>query len=239
MARKLIVVKAEQAKNILLIGWYGLKALFRKLAGQQPPAASDDIVSRMLRSSFAKEVDFSLLRVGVNAGGLLIGAVETTSQAVVQTIQYFLAHESLLASAQRAAQLEDVEVFDKMVWEALRFVPIAPYVFRRTAQDYTLANGCAWQTTIPANSNVLLLTQSAMFDDYAYDQPDDFQPERNYYHHFNFGFASHECLGKYLGMAMIPEMVRQVLRRTDLRASSVMDFKDGPFPEDYRLQWRA
>ncbi len=239
MARKLLAVKAEQAKNILLIGWYGLKALFRKLAGQQPPAASDDIVSRMLRSSFAKEVDFSLLRVGVNAGGLLIGAVETTSQAVAQTIQYFLAHESLLASAQRAAQLEDVEVFDKMAWEALRFVPIAPYVFRRTAQEYTLANGCAWQTTIPANSNVLLLTQSAMFDDYAYDQPDDFQPERNYYHHFNFGFASHECLGKYVGMAMIPEMVRQVLRRTDLRASSVMDFKDGPFPEDYRLQWRV
>ncbi|MDF1693596.1 MAG: cytochrome P450 [Zhongshania sp.] len=237
MARKLVMVKAEQAKNIVLVGWYALKALINKLAGRKPAAASDDIVTRMLRSSFAKEVDFSLLRVGVNAGGLLIGAIETTSQAVAQTLQFFLAREDLLPAVRAAALQDNVELFDKMVWEALRFVPIAPYVFRRTSQSHTLAKASPWQTTIHADSNILLLTQSAMFDDYAYDQADEFQADRNYYHHFNFGFGSHECLGKYVGMAMIPEMLRQILRRPELQAASAMDYKDGPFPEHYRLRW--
>ena len=50
------------------------KALAGRLFGKKPEPAKDDIVSRMLASSFAKEVDFSLVRLGINAGGLLIGA---------------------------------------------------------------------------------------------------------------------------------------------------------------------
>ena len=43
--------------------------------------------------------------------------------------------------------------------------------------------------------------------------------------HFNFGFGSHECLGKYVGMVMIPEMVRQVLLRRNLRSKGTIDYK--------------
>ncbi len=125
-----------------------------------------------------------------------------------------------------------------MVWEALRYVPLIPYMFRQTSEDYTVAKGTNHETMIPKGTNVLALTQSAMFDDYAYDNPDDFNPNRDWYKHFVFGFASHECLGKYIGMEMIPEMVRQVLLRDDIKATSEMDYKDGPFPESYELFWR-
>ena len=111
-------------------------------------------------------------------------------------------------------------------------------MFRQASEDYTIAKGTDHETTIPKGTDVLTLTQSAMFDDYAFENPDEFNPERNWYHHFNFGFASHECLGKYVGMAMIPEMVRQVLLRDDLHATGKMNFKDGPFPEDYPLAWK-
>jgi cytochrome P450 len=77
-----------------------------------------------------------------------------------------------------------------------------------------------------------------MFDTYAFDNPDEFDAHRNWYHHFNYGFASHDCLGKYIGMAMIPEMVRQVLLRTDIQAESPMNYKDSPFPEEYKLSWK-
>lgn len=44
-----------------------------------------------------------------------------------------------------------------------------------------------------------------------YDNPDEF---------IHFGFGSHECLGRYIGMVMIPEMIRQVLLRTNIAASA-------------------
>lgn len=235
MVRKLLTVKIKDrlfamARKVINL----VRIIFKK----KPIEFKDDIVKRMLRSTFAEQVDFSLARIGTNAGGLLIGSVETTSTAVAQVIQFFLERPELLAEAKAASAQEDTDKIDAMVWEALRYVPISPYMFRQLSQDYTIAKGTDRETTIPAGTNVLTLTQSAMFDPYCYQDPDEFKTDRNWYHNFNYGFASHDCLGKYVGMAMIPEMVRQVLLRTDIHATSAMDYKDGPFPEEYQLAWK-
>ena len=233
MARKLAKAKLLNFFSALT---FPLRLLGR-LIGRKEGRSKDDIVLRMLRSKFTKNLDFSLVRIGINAGGLLIGAIETTSQAVAQTIEFFLDRPELLARAKEAAAQDDPSNFDSMVWEALRYVPISPYMFRQVSQDYTMAKGTDRETTIPAGTNVLLITQSAMFDPYAFEAPETFNPNRNWYHHFNFGFASHECLGKYIGMVMIPEMVRQVLRTPNVRSEGAIDYKGGPFPEEYTLAW--
>lgn len=237
-ARKLAMVKIEQAHSMVHKLVDGVQYVFRLLTGRKTKEESkDDIFSRMIRTGFADEIDFSLIRVGVNAGGLLIGAIETTSQAVAQVIYMLLSHPELLDKAKKAANERDTKNFDDIVWEALRFVPISPYIFRQLSQDYTLAKGTDRETLIKAGTNVLALTQSAMFDRYAYDNPDEFNPNRNWYHHFNYGFGSHECLGKYIGMEMIPEMVRQVIRLPEISASSEINYKNGPFPEALNLKW--
>jgi len=141
--------------------------------------------------------------------------------------------EVIIYLAQSDAEAE----FDGIVWEALRFVPIAPYLFRKSASDYTVGMSTDYATKIPAGSVVLPATQSAMFDPRAFENPDEFNPHRNWYNHFNFGFGSHECLGRYVGMVMIPEMVRQVLLRNKVSATGSIDYKSGPFPEEYRLSW--
>lgn len=197
----------------------------------------DDIVTRMLRASFAKESDFDIKRLGVNAGGLLIGAIETTSQAVAQILQYLFQHPQWLSAATTAAQKADPTEFDGIVWEALRFVPISSYLFRLTASDYTIAKGTDHETTVRSGTYVLPVTQSAMFDERAFESPDEFIPQRNWYHYFHFGFGNHECLGRYVGMVMIPEMVRQVLLKKDIAAQGAIDYKSGPFPESYMLSW--
>jgi len=140
----------------------------------------DDIVTRMLRTKFPAEADFGIERIGVNAGGLLIGAIETTAQASVQTIQFLLQRPELLRKAQTAAAADDPRDFDAIVWEALRFTPISPYVFRQTACEYTIAKSTDRETTIPAGTNVLALTQSAMFDEKAFESPDEFRAGRNW-----------------------------------------------------------
>ena len=206
-----------------------------KLLGR-PVMANDRIVERMLRTGFPPEMNFDIKRVGINAGGLLIGTIETTAQASVQALQYILDNPEVLQQAQKAAVLADKRAFDGIVWEALRFVPISPYMFRQTAWDYTLAKGTARETLIKANTNVLALTQSAMFDIKAFENPDAFISNRNWYHYFTFGYGSHECIGKYIGMVMIPEIVRQMLLMPNLKAQGNMEY-DGHMPKSYALAW--
>jgi cytochrome P450 len=215
---------------------HSLVRLVRRAVGGHA-ALTDDIVARMLRTGFPGEVDFDIERLGVNASGLLIGAVETTARAVAQVVQYLMGRPEWLARAKDAAHLPDPTRFDGIVWEALRFVSPFPYTFRECAADGAIGRGTDYATTIPAGTYVLCLTQSGMFDARAFDNPDEFVPTRNWYHYFHFGFGSHECLGKYVAMVMIPEMIRQLLRRTDLRAEGRIDYEGGPFPERYELAW--
>jgi cytochrome P450 len=205
--------------------------------GKQSARLTDNIVTRMVRTSYPGAVDFDVKRIAVNAGGLLIGSIETTSQAVAQVIQYLLDRPEWLARAVRAAHAADPAEFDGMVWEALRFVPISPYLFRQTASEYTLAKGTAHATTIPSGTYVLAATQSAMFDLKAFEDPDQFIPGRNWYHYFHFGYGSHECLGKYVGMVMIPEMVRQILLMPEIKANGSIDYEGGHLPQRYNLSW--
>ena len=197
MVRKLVRLKIMNAVYMVL---NPIQKLIYRILGMTLPERHDGMVTRMLRSKFAKQVDFPLTRVGVNAGGLLIGAIETTSQAVAQVVEYFVDDPALLKKVKDKARRDDTPAFDAMVWEALRFVPIRPDIFRQAASDYTIAKGSGHATEIKAGTIVRLLTHSAMFDPYAYENPDEFNPDRNFYHNFNFGFGSHQCMGKYVGI---------------------------------------
>jgi len=234
---RVLAVKAEQAEHAVFAPWYLFRMLGRKLLGKKNDKLTDNIVTRMVRTAYPGAVDFDIKRLGVNAGGLLIGAIETTSQAVAQVIQYLLDDREWLAKAKSAAQSDDPAEFDGIVWEALRFVPISPYLFRQTASDYTVAKGTDRATTITTGTYVLPVTQSAMFDPKAFENPDQFIPGRNWYHYFHFGFGSHECLGKYVGMVMIPEMVRQILLRPGIKANASIDYQGGHLPQRYDLSW--
>src|SRR5579863_1687223 len=93
----LILTKALASKVEFLAR--PLRRLWQRLTGKNDGSFQDDIVSRMMRTKFPAEVNFDLKRVGVNAGGLLIGTIETTAQSTVQTIQFLLQRPELLALA--------------------------------------------------------------------------------------------------------------------------------------------
>jgi cytochrome P450 len=232
----LILTKTLASKVEFVAG--PLRRLWRRVLRKHDGSFHDDIVSRMMRMKFPPEMDFDLKRAGVNAGGLLIGTIETTAQATVQVIQFLLQRPELLSQAQNAAKLDDPAQFDGIVWEALRFVPISPFMFRQTSCEYTIAKGTGHETVIPPATTVLALTQSAMFDKKAFEDPAEFRAGRNWYHYFTFGYGSHECLGKYVGMVMIPEIVRQILLQPDLKADGDIVY-DGHMPKSYELAWRA
>jgi cytochrome P450 len=195
-----------------------------------------DSVTRLLALSASKALKFDLKRVLLNVGGLLIGAVETTSHTAVNAIDFLMKRPDALAQARAAAQADDPAAFDGFVFEALRFRPAFPYYFRVCEQDTVLGRGEAYETAIPKGTTVLAVTHSAMFDPKGFSHPDDFDPARGLGNQFTFGLGLHECLGRAIGRVMIPEIVRQALRLDGLSVGPV-DRKGGPVPEAWQWRW--
>jgi len=222
--------------------WLGLYIGFliaRKWVMNKLGKSKDDVVYRILQADYPEEANFNLLRQGINAGGLLIGAVETTSMAVSQAVEGILDRPEIFTLAVAAAKEGDNDAFDPIVWEALRFNPAFKYMFRTASEDYTVAKGTERETQIAKGTTILPLMLSAMFDPEAFDDPDTFNPARPYGNSFHFGFGSHECMGKEIGRVMIPEMVKQVLLRPKIQAQGSIDRSGGAVPEHYHLKWQA
>ncbi len=175
-------------------------------------------------------------RIVQNVGGLLIGAVETTSHCVVNALDWLLQHPDILANARTAASSDDASAVDGYVTEALRFKPPFPYFFRMCEQDTTLGRGAGHETPIAKGTTVLAVTHSAMFDPTAFASPDNFDPTRGPGNQFLLGYGLHECLGRAIASVMIPEIVRQSLRLNGLKTIAI-DYKGGPVPESWHWTW--
>jgi cytochrome P450 len=204
------------------------------------PNGEDDVFARLLKTHFPEEVPFDDLRIIANMMALLIGTVETTSQAIVQSIEQILLRPDVFESALRAARGGDDQLFDAYVWEALRFNPINPLLFRYCESDYTLAAGTSREHRIPAKTTVFACTASAMFDATEIPDAETFRTDRPPYHTMHFGYGDHVCLGKYVGMVMIPEAVKRVLLRPGVQLipgdEGKINFQGGPFPEQFNVR---
>ena len=69
-----------------------------------------------------------------------------------------------------------------------------------------------------AGEKMILLFESANFDEAVFGDPDNFRIDRNPNNHIAFGFGTHFCLGNQLARLELNTMIRKVLSRLpDLR----------------------
>ncbi len=229
-----IVTEREAANKDMVAYLIGLVG--RRAADLQAGRGGTDPVSRLLILSSSKALKFDVPRVILNVGGLLIGAVETTSHAAVNALAFLMQRTDDLADARAAALQDDPTAVDGYVFEALRFNPAFSYFFRMCEQDTVLGCGTAHEVAIAKGTTVLAVTLSAMFDEEAFGEPDRFDPSRGSGNSFHFGFGLHECLGRAIGEVMIPEIVRQGLRLNGLAVDPI-DYRGGPVPESWQWRW--
>ncbi|SEH91819.1 Cytochrome P450 [Methylobacterium sp. 275MFSha3.1] len=194
----------------------------------------DDVLTRLLRLHLPAATGFGMDRVVINVGGLLIGAIETTSEAVVHALAELLGRPQILAAA-RAAARTGPAAFDGYVWEALRFAPIVAFMFRQAETDHVLGRGSPAESRIAKGRVVLPLSLSAMFDATGVPDPDRFDPARPEQTYLHFGRGHHECLGRYVAGAMVPEIVRRILLRDAVRAEGAVEDGGTPFPTAFRI----
>ena len=207
------------------------------LAERRAPGAevNDDVMGRLLRLQSAGEVagldDDVLCRTLM---GLVIGMVETTSQAAVQALMALFSKPDALALAAAAAKADDDDALENLIFEALRFSPINPMVVRVAKEDYQLAAAEPHQTLIAKGTTVFALTWSAMFDPRVLDAPEEFRTNRPGYHYLHFAAGQHACFGRYISRTQIPQMLKPLLKLAGLRPAGTPEY-DGTFPETFKV----
>jgi cytochrome P450 len=195
----------------------------------------DDVMGRLLRLQRAGDVA-GLDNDGVcrTLMGLVIGMVETTSQAAVQALLVLFSRPDALARAAAAASADDDDALSDLTFEALRFGPINPMVVRVAKEDYRLAAGKSHQTLIRKGTTVFALTWSAMFDPRVLDAPEEFRPGRPDYHYLHFAAGLHACYGRYISRIQVPQILKPLLKLKGLRPIGAPKF-DGTFPETFSI----
>lgn len=231
-------VISERKKAGIRLALYLGRVMLTRGAQMALHRGKNDSVTRLLRLKFSGGIKWSLSKVLFNAGGLLIGAIETTSGAVNMALAELLGRPAELAGARAAAADPDPKAFDGYVFEALRFSPMFPYFFRVCHTPTLLAGGTPGATRVEPGKTVIACTHSAMFDESTYADPLAFDPSRSIWQTFTLGYGHHECLGRAIAAAMIPEIVRRVLLLPNLRADGPVQFKEG-VPEHQALRWDA
>jgi cytochrome P450 len=205
----------------------------KELSNGRPALDSVSLVLDLPFSQFHQSLGQSDERIVTNIIGFIVGSVETTSTAISQSLQYILSKPKVLKLALEAAQKDDDELMTKIVWEAQRFDPINPFVGRYVESDAILGKGTPNETYIEKGAYVLAATESAMFDESAFPNPEQFRLDRDPKTYMHLGGDYHRCLGDDVAWVMVPETIKQILKLKNIRAQGPIDQKSGPFPESF------
>jgi cytochrome P450 len=121
-----------------------------------------------------------------------------------------------LKDAIAASNAYDVKKMYGFVSEALRFNPVQPGVIRFNEMAQTLSGKGQKKYRIKAKRKVFALTAAAMFDPAAFPDPKKFIAGREAVY-MNYGFALHECYGRYINAVTLSEFVSAILRLKNVR----------------------
>ena len=142
---------------------------------------------------------------------ILIGGDETTRHTLTGGVEQLLRHPD-----QWQRLLEDPGLVPGAVEEMLRWTAPVKNMARTVMRDNEFHG-----TQLKAGEKMLLLFESANFDEAVFGDPENFRIDRNPNSHLAFGFGTHFCLGNQLARLELTTMLRKILQRLpDLRLAT-------------------
>lgn len=212
-------------------------------ARRQARGQHDDILERCLRFQEMGLPGLSDREIRNNLIGLIVGALPQAPMLIPQLFDVLLDRRGQLERAQAAARAGDDAAVARFVFEASRFHPLTPALFRNCAEEYRLAAGTWRARTIPKGAFVMAATRSAMMDGRRVTDPRAFRTNRPNHHYLHFGTGLHECFGLYMNRVMVPQICKAVLRLPKLRRAAGpdgrlrMDEAFGIFPMNLTVEF--
>jgi len=139
---------------------------------------------------------------------ILIGGDETTRHTLSGGTEQLLRHPH-----QWNQLVADVAHLPGAVEEMLRWTSPVKNMARTAMRDIEFHG-----TELRQGEKMLLLFESANFDESTFGDPENFRIDRNPNSHLAFGFGTHFCLGNQLARLELNTMLRKILTRMpDLR----------------------
>jgi cytochrome P450 family 142 subfamily A polypeptide 1 len=139
---------------------------------------------------------------------ILIGGDETTRHTLSGGFEQLLRHPE-----QWQRLVADPAQVPGAVEEMLRWTAPVKNMARTVMRDNEFHG-----TALRAGEKMLLLFESANFDEAVFGDPENFRIDRNPNSHLAFGFGTHFCLGNQLARLELSTMLRKILQRLpDLR----------------------
>jgi cytochrome P450/glutathione S-transferase len=216
------------------------RVIARRKTQLSEPDQPDDVLGRLLLLQQKTENSWLDDRaVQRNLGGLIVGAVDTTSKFVTLAIDELLRRPDALAGVRAAALADDVRLVQNYAYEAVRFNPHHPVQARFCKKETEVAAGTSRARKIAAGSSVFVATLSAMFDPEVFVEPGTFRADRDT-EYLHFGYGMHRCFGRAINGVQIPELVATLVRLPNLRRDAGSTGRiawDGPFPERLILRF--
>jgi cytochrome P450 len=199
----------------------------------------DDILGRCLAMQASGAPGMDDLGVRNNLVGLLIGELPTTSCAANRALDQLLRRPDALASARAAALADDDALLAQHVYEALRFFPVNPIIYRRATCETSIAEGTLRERRAKPGAMVMASNLSAMFDATELPAPNSFRIDRPWDAYMLWGYGMHTCFGDYLNRVTLPGVLKPLLRQKNLRRAvgpaGQIDNAGTPFPVHFNV----
>ena len=207
----------------------------RKASGE----ARDDVLGRCLALQAARTPGMEDRGIRDNLIGLVIGAVPTIAKAATLALDDLLDRPEALAGAHAAAAAGDTARFAGYVWEALRFNPHNPIIYRRAVRDTVIAPSTLRAAWVKKGMMVFAANHSAMFDGLSVSAPTTFRADRPSETYIHWGYGLHRCFGDAINTAVIPAILMPLVARPGLASTGPRDDGGTPFPQSLPVRFDA
>ncbi|WAY20422.1 cytochrome P450 [Mycolicibacterium fortuitum] len=145
---------------------------------------------------------------------ILIGGDETTRHTLSGGVEQLLRNHD-----QWETLVANPEALPSAIEEMLRWTSPVKNMCRTLTADTTFHG-----TDLKEGEKIMLMFESANFDEAVFENPDEFRIDRNPNSHLAFGFGTHFCLGNQLARLELKLMVERLLARLpDLRLADGAD----------------
>lgn len=192
----------EQAIQKLMDTFAAYTAFTMEVIADRRASPRDDLFSVLVNAEVEgsrmsdDEIVFETLLI-------LIGGDETTRHTLSGGTEQLLRHQDQWRQA-----VADPELLPSAIEEMLRWTSPVKNMCRTLTAD-TEFHG----TSLKSGEKIMLMFESANFDEAVFGNPDEFDIHRNPNSHLAFGFGTHFCLGNQLARLELRLMLTKVLER--------------------------
>ncbi|MCP5083250.1 MAG: cytochrome P450 [Alphaproteobacteria bacterium] len=216
----------------------GRAALDQTIAARKTnPTDSEDLINRCLALQTSGTPGMDDMGIRNNIIGLQIGAIPTISKACNHAMEELFNRPAELEGAQKAARAGDDHLLAQYIWEALRFNPHQPLIYRRALRDAVIAPSTLRRRTIPKDTMVMAVSLAATFDNLDIEDANSFRTDRAFDLYMTWGYGMHLCFGAAINRQIIPAILKPLLRQKNLRRAGEVERGETPFPQHFRLEF--